>query len=122
MLYGRLSSNLKTADLKVRVRKWLKKLGIEGAKDQKIKTFSKGMLRKVGLAQALMFDPELLILDEPLAGLDPDSREQVCHIIKDHAKILGGAVFFSSHLLYDMQKICDKQVVLSANNSHIVKG
>ena len=112
IFYGRLSSNLKKPDLKIKVRKWLKKLGIEGAKDQKIKTFSKGMLRKVGLAQALMFEPELLILDEPLAGLDPDSRKQVCQIIKDHAKLLGGAVFFSSHLIDDVQKTCDKIVTL----------
>ena len=111
IFYGRLASSLKISDLKSRVRKWLKNLGIEGAKDQKIKTFSKGMLRKVGLAQAFMLDPELLILDEPLAGLDPDSREQAGQLIENYAK-QGGTVFFSSHLLYDVGKICDKLVVL----------
>ena len=112
IFYGQLFSTLKKADLKIRLRKWLKKLDIDWAKDQKIKTFSKGMGRKLGLAQALMFEPELLILDEPLAGLDPDSREQVCQIIKNHAKLLGGAVFFSSHLLYDIKKTCDKVISL----------
>ena len=112
VFYGRLCSSLKTTDLKLKVKKWLKQLNIESAKDQKIKTFSKGMLRKVGLAQAMMWEPELLILDEPLAGLDPDSRAQVHQLIKDQAK-QGRAVFFSSHLLYDVKKICDKVVTLN---------
>ena len=111
IFYGRLSSSLKTADLKCKIEHWLKKLGIYGAKDQKIRTFSKGMLRKVGLIQAFMLEPELLILDEPLAGLDPDSREQASHLIQDHAQS-GGTVFFSSHLLVDVRKICDKLVTL----------
>ena len=116
IFYGRLLTSLKLADLKLRVKKWLKELGIEGAKDQKLRTFSKGMGRRLGLAQALMGDPELLILDEPLAGLDVVSREQVGQFIKNYAK-QGGTVFFSSHLFYDVGKIADKLVVLKGGKT-----
>ncbi len=111
LFYGRLGTSLKTADLKARIRKSLKEWDIHHAKDQKLKTFSKGMLRKVGLAQALLSEPELLILDEPLAGLDPESRAHAGELLQEKAR-QGVAVFFSSHLLDDVEKICDHVVAL----------
>jgi len=111
IFYGRLSGSLKTADLKSKARGLLKRLGIYDAKDRKIKTYSKGMLQKVGLAQALIHDPDFVILDEPMAGLDPDSRLYVGELIQNLAE-QGKTVFFSSHLLYDVEKLCKDLVVL----------
>ena len=111
IFYGRLSVSLKLAELKSRARALLKKLGLHHAKDQKIKTYSKGMLQKVGLAQALIHEPELVILDEPMAGLDPDGRLHVAELIKELKK-KGTTVFFSSHLLYDVERLCSNLVVL----------
>ena len=111
VFYGQLSTSLKLADLKSRSRSLLKKLGIYEAKDQKIKTYSKGMLQKVGVAQALIHNPEFVILDEPMSGLDPDSRLYVGELIQDMIK-QGITVFFSSHILYDVEKLCRDLVVL----------
>ena len=69
------------------------------------------MLQKIGLAQALIHEPELVILDEPMSGLDPDGRVSVSEIIRDIAK-RGAAVFFSSHLIDDAEKICDRVIML----------
>ena len=93
------------------MRNLLKQLGIYEAKDRKIKHYSKGMLQKVGLAQALVHDPEFVILDEPMAGLDPDSRVYVGELIQNLIK-QGKTVFFSSHLLYDVERLCTDLVIL----------
>ncbi len=111
LFYGRLSASLTFTDLKSRARDLLKKLGIYEAKDRKIRTYSKGMLQKVGMAQALIHDPELVILDEPMAGLDPDSRVYVGELIQSLVK-QGKTIFFSSHLLYDVERLCSNLVVL----------
>ena len=111
IFYGQLSVDLKLADLKSRARSLLKKLDIYSAKDRKIKTYSKGMLQKVGIAQALIHNPEFVILDEPMAGLDPDSRLYVGELIQELAN-QGVTVFFSSHLLYDVERLCQDLVVL----------
>ncbi|MEY4615611.1 MAG: hypothetical protein RJB66_571 [Pseudomonadota bacterium] len=81
------------------------------AKYWRLRQFSKGMLQRIGIAQAIMHSPELLILDEPMSGLDPDGRVLVKNIIKDlHAK--GTTIFFSSHLLQDMEELCDRLVII----------
>ena len=71
------------------------------------------MLQKVGVAQAIIHDPELVILDEPMSGLDPDGRVAVAEIIQDVAK-RGAAVFFSSHLINDAEKLCDQVVMMKS--------
>jgi len=111
LFYGQISTSLKRADLKSRIRSLLKTLGLYGAKDQKVKTYSKGMLQKIGVAQAIIHEPEFVILDEPMAGMDPDSRMQVGDLIKNLA-LQGTTVFFSSHLLYDVEKLCENLVIL----------
>jgi ABC-2 type transport system ATP-binding protein len=82
------------------------------AKDRKLRGFSKGMKQKIGLAQALIHDPELVILDEPMSGLDPDGRQAMSEIIQEIAK-KGTSVFFSSHLLHDVERLCDDLVILA---------
>ncbi len=111
IFYGQLSADLKLADVKSRARSLLKRLDLYSAKDRKIKTYSKGMLQKIGIAQALVHNPEFVILDEPMAGLDPDSRLYVGELIQELAH-QGVTVFFSSHLLYDVERLCQDLVVL----------
>ncbi len=93
------------------VDKVLEQVGLLHAKDRKLRDYSKGMLQRIGMAQAMIHKPELLILDEPMSGLDPDGRHQISNIIRDFAS-QGKSVFFSSHLLDDVQKICDNLVVI----------
>ena len=113
LFYGRLSSNsMKLSDLKSRARSLLKRLDLYFAKDQIVKTYSKGMLQKIGLAQAIIHEPEFVILDEPMAGLDPDGRRYVGELIQDIVKQEGASVFFSSHLLHDVERLCHDVVIL----------
>ena len=112
LFYGGFYSGLKRADCKSRARALLKRLDMYEAKDQHIKTYSKGMLQKIGLAQALVHNPKLVILDEPMAGLDPDGRKCVGELIRERVMSAGVTFFFSSHLFYDMQALCRDMVVL----------
>lgn len=89
----------------------LKRVNLIGAKDQVIKSFSKGMLQRIGFAQALITKPELLILDEPMSGLDPDGRALMKEMILEQ-KRLGTTLFFSSHLLSDVEEICDDIILI----------
>jgi ABC-2 type transport system ATP-binding protein len=77
-----------------------------------MRTYSKGMLQRVALAQALLGTPELLILDEPMSGLDPVGRRDVRDIILEQ-KGLGTTVFFSSHIIPDVETICDRVAILT---------
>jgi len=79
--------------------------------DRKIRTFSKGMKQKLYLMQALIHDPEILILDEPTTGLDPVVRNEVLDMIKQQ-KERGRTVFLSSHVLSEVEKVCDTVGIL----------
>tara|TARA_B110001454_G_scaffold219196_1_gene251395 strand:+ start:9169 stop:9915 length:747 start_codon:yes stop_codon:yes gene_type:complete len=89
----------------------LDKVGLLEAKHKALRTFSKGMLQRAGLAQALIHKPEILILDEPMSGLDPDGRLMVKDILREEKK-KGITIFFSSHLLQDMEELCDHLVAI----------
>lgn len=89
----------------------LTKVNLLHAKDQRLRSFSKGMLQRAGLAQAILRKPDFLILDEPMSGLDPDGRILIKDIIREEQK-RGTAIFFSSHLLGDMDELCDDLVVI----------
>lgn len=84
----------------------LKKVGIFGAKDFEIGTYSKGMRQRLGFAQALVNDPEYLFLDEPLDGLDPIGRREMKEVMLD-LKREGRRVFLNTHILYDVEETCD---------------
>ncbi|MGE3974274.1 MAG: ABC transporter ATP-binding protein [Bdellovibrionales bacterium] len=109
--YGELSTRLKRADLDQQIRMLLKRVRLEHASDRALRTYSKGMLQRVGLAQALIHEPQLVILDEPVAGMDPDGRMEMAQIIRETAQ-KGSAVFFSSHLLHDAETLCDDLVII----------
>ena len=89
----------------------LERVGIAYAMDRPVRNLSKGMLQRTGLAAALVHDPELLILDEPMSGLDPVGRKEVRDLIVEeaHAK---KTVFFSSHILSDVEMLCDAVCIL----------
>jgi len=110
--YGELSAEFKTVDLRARVDSLLKRVGLEHAGDRPLRGYSKGMLQRIGIAQALVSEPEFIILDEPMTGLDPDGRYEVREIIRETAKS-GTAVFFSSHLLPDAEQLCERLVILA---------
>jgi len=109
--YARLTSPWNRKVLSDRIGELLKRVDLFHAKERPLRNYSKGMLQKVGLAQALIHDPEFIILDEPMSGLDPDGRLALSEIITETAK-RGPAVFFSSHLLHDMERLCQQLVVI----------
>lgn len=86
---------------------WLEKFSLAHVASRKIRTFSKGMAQRTALAYALAVRPRLLVLDEPLSGLDPVGRKEVIDILMDY-RIQGGALFFSSHVLYDVERLADR--------------
>ena len=107
---GRLFG-MSAADRRARATKLLARVGLAGAADVALRRFSKGMLQRVGLAQALMNDPELVILDEPMSGLDPIGRHLVRRLILE-LKDEGKTVFFSTHILSDAETLCDRVALL----------
>lgn len=90
-----------------RMEELLKKLELWEARKRPIKTYSKGMVQRVGIAQVLIHDPEVYILDEPMSGLDPIGRALVKDIILE-LKSRGRCVFFSTHITSDVEKVCDR--------------
>ena len=108
--YGQLSKDTKSSILNERVSQLLKRVGLEQAGDRPLRSYSKGMLQRVGIAQALVHHPEFIILDEPQTGLDPDGRFEVREIIRETAGE-GTAVFFSSHLLNDAEQLCRDLII-----------
>ena len=87
-------------------------LSREAAKKKLMKQYSKGMLQRVGMAQALINDPDLVFLDEPMSGLDPLGRYQIREIILD-LKREGKTIFFNSHILSDVERVCDRIAILA---------
>jgi ABC-2 type transport system ATP-binding protein len=99
------------AERQQRVGRLLEDVGIGAERRQQLRKFSKGMLQRVGLAQALLNDPELVILDEPMSGLDPLGRRDVRSLILK-LRDRGCTVFFSSHVLSDAEALCSRVAIL----------
>ena len=110
-IFGKLSG-LTDAQLEERIPNILALLGLADARHKKISQLSGGMTQKVGLAQALLHEPKLLVLDEPLGGLDPLSRHQFKDIVRQLAKT-GTTILFSSHILSDVQDVADRIGIIS---------
>jgi ABC-2 type transport system ATP-binding protein len=104
--------NLKAAGRRDRVARMLKKVGLETARKIQLRKYSKGMLQRVGLAQAILHDPRVVILDEPMSGLDPLGRREVRDIILE-LKREGRTVLFSTHILSDAEMLCDRVGVIA---------
>lgn len=108
--YGHLFGLL-GATLDKRIDELLELVGMTHARNLQLRKFSKGMLQRVGIAQALINDPELIILDEPMSGLDPIGRKEVRDLIV-RLKESGKTVMFSSHILHDAELLCDRVAMI----------
>jgi ABC-2 type transport system ATP-binding protein len=109
--FGRLSG-LRGARLRERVNELLDLVGLSKARKRRLGTYSKGMLQRIGLAQALIHDPRLVVLDEPTAGVDPAGSREIRDLILN-LKSRGITVLLSSHLLAQAQEICDRVGILA---------
>ena len=104
---------LSGAERRLRTNRLLKLVGLEYARGRPLRRFSKGMLQRIGIAQALINDPKLVVLDEPMSGLDPIGRKEVRDLIA-RLKAEGRTVFFSSHILSDVELLCDRVALVVA--------
>lgn len=99
-------------DIRRRIDELLEMVGMERARKQRVGTFSKGMVTRIGLAQAMLTNPPLLLMDEPMSGLDPIGRREIRQIImrlREEKK----TIFFCSHILADVETICDRVAILN---------
>ncbi len=90
----------------------LDRFGLRAAADRKLRGFSTGMAQKVGLAQALINAPRVLLLDEPTSGLDPIGRHELLELLREQSVAHGVTVLFSSHILSDVETLCDRVAIL----------
>ncbi|WP_052190589.1 ABC transporter ATP-binding protein [Chitinibacter sp. ZOR0017] len=101
------NSKLDSHSIEVNCKRWLEKFEIAHVANKTIRSFSKGMIQRTALAHALAINPKLLILDEPLSGLDPLGRQLVINCLAEY-KATGGTLFFSSHVLHDVERLADR--------------
>jgi len=105
--------NLPRDEAKTDIDHWLARLDLAEAANRPIRSYSKGMVQRLGLAQALFHDPEVAILDEPMSGLDPQGRALVKELIIE-LRDAGKTVFFSTHITSDVEKVCDQLAIIVA--------
>ena len=115
--HGRLFG-LSGTNLEKRIMEVLEMVGLSGRESQKLGTFSKGMLQRIGLAQAIIHKPELVILDELVSGLDPVGQRDMRDLLRE-LKTEGTSIFLNSHLLADVEAICDRVAII--NQGRILK-
>src|SRR5215471_4822775 len=108
--YGQLSG-VDARQSTSRVETVLERVGLRDAANQQLRKFSKGMLQRVGIAQAILHDPKVLFLDEPMSGLDPMGRREVRDLMSQ-LKQEGKTVFFSTHILSDAETLCDRVAII----------
>ena len=108
--YGHLSG-VDVKQLSSKVDAVLARVGLKDAADTQLRKFSKGMLQRAGIAQAILHDPKVVFLDEPMSGLDPMGRREVRSLIEE-LKAEGKTVFFSTHILSDAEALCDRVAII----------
>ena len=108
--YGRLAS-LDQALRRRRGEELLQRVGLTDRADSRVRTFSKGMMQRLGLAQVLMNDPDLVVLDEPTDGVDPIGRREIRDLVRDLAAD-GKTIFLNSHILSEVEQVCSRVVIL----------
>lgn len=113
--YASLYKNIHIDD----IMKYSRVVGLEHRLKDKVKTYSLGMKQRLGIAQALLHSPKLLILDEPLSGLDPNGVKEMRDFLKTLAKEYNIAILISSHMLSDMEQICDTIGII--NNGQLLE-
>jgi ABC-2 type transport system ATP-binding protein len=108
--YAQLSG-VPSAERKRRIPELLARVGLDDVGNKQLRKFSKGMLQRVGIAQAIIHDPEVVFLDEPMSGLDPLGRYEIRELIQS-LKDAGKTIFFSTHILSDAEALCDRVAVI----------
>src|SRR5947209_10744787 len=108
--YGQLSG-MPSANRADKVVAALRRVGLDDIRRLPLRKFSKGMLQRVGIAQAILHDPKIVFLDEPMSGLDPMGRREVRDLI-EQLKSEGKTVFFSTHILSDAEALCDRVAII----------
>ncbi|MGK9368444.1 ABC transporter ATP-binding protein [Melioribacter sp. Ez-97] len=117
-ILGRLSG----ADVsKNKIMEMLELVGLASRHNSKVKTFSHGMKQRLGLAQALLHDPELIILDEPTTGLDPQGMKEIRELILYLCRSKGKTIFLSSHILHEVEMIANRMIIINKGKK-IVEG
>ena len=116
--YGRLSGLKNNENLKKKINEYLETMGLAKWRNTKIKKYSKGMMQKLGLAQSLLSDPDLIFLDEPTDGVDPIGRKEIRDILTN-LRSKGKTIFLNSHLLSEVEMICDRVAIL--NKGDLIK-
>ncbi|MBC7387118.1 MAG: ABC transporter ATP-binding protein [Cryobacterium sp.] len=108
--FGRLTG-MREGDIETRIPQVLASVGMTHARKLELKKYSKGMLQRIGIAQAMIHDPEFLVLDEPMSGLDPIGRKEIRELIIELARE-GRTIFFSSHVIPDVEAVCDSVAMI----------
>lgn len=111
--FSSYASGLDKKTAKKRIKLLLEQVGLYSERKQKLRTYSKGMTQRAGICFALVHDPDIIILDEPMSGLDPFGRKMVIDIIEDLKK-RGKTVLFCSHILNDVERICDRVAIMES--------
>ncbi|UCE86444.1 MAG: ABC transporter ATP-binding protein [Deltaproteobacteria bacterium] len=109
--YAKLSG-LRRSNRAARIEALLDLVGLREAADARLRTYSKGMLQRIGLAQSLVHDPEVVFLDEPMSGLDPLGRKEIRDLIL-RLRTEGKTVFMNSHILSDVEMLCDRVAIIA---------
>jgi len=118
LYYGQLSGMKAGADMNKRIDEMLGMMNLTQWRKTKIKKYSKGMMQKLGLAQSMLSDPDLIFLDEPTDGVDPIGRKEIRDILAQ-IKSRGKTIFLNSHLLSEVEMICDRVAIL--NKGDLIK-
>jgi ABC-2 type transport system ATP-binding protein len=117
--FGGKSTGLSSVAIKKRSDELFQKVNLQGARKRQLRTYSKGMVQRAGLALSLIHDPDVAILDEPMSGLDPIGRKMIGDIILE-LKGRGKTIFFSSHILTDVERFCDKVGIIVSGRLRLV--
>ncbi|MEJ5263282.1 MAG: ABC transporter ATP-binding protein [Ignavibacterium sp.] len=104
---------------KKRIMEVLELVGLAGRYKSKVKTFSHGMKQRLGLAQALLHDPDLIILDEPTTGLDPMGMKEIRDLIIHLSRNLKKTVFLSSHILYEVEQVANRMIIINKGTARV---
>ncbi len=117
--FGGKASGMTSSTIKTRTEELLAKFSLTAARKRQLRTYSKGMVQRAGLALALVHDPDVAILDEPMSGLDPIGRKMVGDLILE-LKTQGKTIFFSSHILTDIERFSDRVGIIIGGRLRLV--
>lgn len=112
---GRING-LAGEELEDKINALLKRVNMEDAADKKTSTYSRGMKQRLGIADVLIKDPQIIIMDEPTLGIDPEGVRELMLLIRDLAETDGRTILLSSHQLYQVQKVCDRMGIFVHGN------